>query len=399
VDNQGRTAALYLASKGKYEALDYLVKKKNPDLNFVTCNNETAISLLFLKLYDFYKIKDFTITQSCFLEKYLHTLLFLIENKCDFNRPIDNEGNTPILFFLLNGDYCGAVLLLEKCKTMDLSIKNNQGISASGFLTLFNYPEKNLKNLFLKYKTFDFDFMDDHHYDLIMYNLLKRTLTEDEFKTVFNKRKENHLFLNHKNENAIIMATKLGHLTSFETLCENFNVNHQDHLGNTALTYAIKLKDIKAINMLRKHKADPHIKNYQGKSPFDLANEAEPKNKLVLKILDKPMTTRYLENELERSRKFLLVFDKPKSKDEKLDDYVKNYQIKKYKEEYEKDMTMATISDKTSYHRISSDTLKHLAKVYIHFYDTEAPSVAEFERYKYNTDEFWDRRKLIGVYL
>lgn len=58
---------------------------------------------------------------------YSQSLIALNELGCDFNAPIDEEGNTPLMFFLKMGDNCSVYYILKNVENLDLSKKNKYG--------------------------------------------------------------------------------------------------------------------------------------------------------------------------------------------------------------------------------------------------------------------------------
>eukprot|EP00833_Pecoramyces_ruminatium_P012327 jgi/Orpsp1_1/1186359/evm.model.d7180000049970.1 len=142
----------------------------------------------------------------------------------------------------------------------------------------------------------------------------------------------NHV--NNNGENALIIAAKLGHISYIKNQNFNkFNINQQDHLGNTALYYTIKINDYYAVNILSYYHADPNIKNHQNVSAFDLTVESN--NEEIIKILKKPVPPREMEARLKNKDKKFLFIKKKKTTDEKVEDYIQNYQIKNYKNDYQ----------------------------------------------------------------
>lgn len=122
----------------------------------------------------------------------------LIEYGCDFNVPIDKDGNTPIMYFIMVGDYFATTLLLEKYQNLDLSIKNKHGFSASYLLFNIDASEKDLKNNLIFHKTFDYDFTDNNNNNFIMYFLVRNKLNDDFNKILKRKRIKNQV--NNKKE-------------------------------------------------------------------------------------------------------------------------------------------------------------------------------------------------------
>jgi len=375
VNSRGKTAAMYLVENGRAEELKALCEL-HPNLNYKNKNNESALTILIDQFKDIYANDRFI----C-MEDYVCTMIILMLNDCDFNAPIDKEGNTPIMFFIMVGDYFASTLLLEKCKNLDLSIKNEHGISASYLLFWTDADEKTFRQKLFFHETFDNDYVDNDNNNLIMHFLARGQLNEEYTIALQKRRVKNHV--NNKKENEIIIATKLGLLTD-ERLFDGNDVNQQDFSGNTALHYAIKLKDKYVINMLAYHKADPNIKNEQGLSAFDMANEMEDSS--IIEILKNPMKPVDMAKELKKEDK--KKNSKEEKLDKKLDNYVKQYQINNYKPEYE-----YLIKNKVrSYSRtnISKFALKTLCEIYLCLYKTEAPNVLVSARTEYEIQKTAD---------
>jgi len=332
VDNEDRNAAMYLVEQGRFEELQ-LLAEKNSDLNYKNRNGETLPSILVNKFKEFYYQNKSLGTLKC----YVNTLTVLVCNGCNFNVEIDKEGNTPLMFFMAIGDLFSATYILEKCSSIDLSLKNNNNINAS-YLSLFVDPmEKGFQNFILRHPNFDYGFVDvnNHNCNLLMYFLYRGNRTAasvalDRVNT-YSQREKLLCHTNDQKETPLILAAKFGLV--FRDLIHRSNINCQDHLGNTALFYAIKIRDVRTVNMLVYHGADPKIQNHQGVSAFDAAVELG--NKKILEKIKSPVTPEAYEEEVAKSKKGgFLFFDKKKTKDEKLDDYIQQYQINQYKENY-----------------------------------------------------------------
>ncbi|OUM61122.1 hypothetical protein PIROE2DRAFT_62711 [Piromyces sp. E2] len=144
---------------------------------------------------------------------------------------------------------------------------------------------------------------------------------------------------NKKNENVIIVSTKLGHHNVLNKVLEKIPgesekekyINTLDHHGNTALHYAILLKDKYVINLLMKNKADPTLKNLHGLTAIDLAKQCDDSE--ISEIIAKPRSTIEMETQMVTQKLKSAV--KGKSTDEKVDDYIKNYRITAYQQEYD----------------------------------------------------------------
>ncbi|ORX77394.1 ankyrin, partial [Anaeromyces robustus] len=313
---------MYLIENGRHEELDKLLGKiSNYDMSVKF--NQVYVTILINQFKDIY------INSKCkLIENYIKTMRVLNKYEYNFNVPIDEEGNTPFMFFMMIGDLCSCCFLLERFKRLDLSIKNKKGLSVS-YLSLFidSYENVFLKSL-TEHPTFDYDYIDNNNNSLLMHYVVRNQYSDAEKAAIKSKRTLDHI--NNKNENILIIATKLGRLKEY-FITPN-NINHQDNLGNTPLAYALKLRDATFINLLMHNHADPYIMNYQGTSSIDLANEINESR--ILDILNKPLPPKEMEKKLQEDRKGFLFFDKKKSKEEKTDDYLKNYQINNYKEEY-----------------------------------------------------------------
>jgi len=333
---EDRNAVMYLVENGKYNIINFLsyILKKNRielDVNYRNKNNETLVSILISQFRKWYYSENIRKEGNKILV-YAYILMYLIDSGCDFNAPIDEEGNTPIMFFMMVGDYCSAYYILQNYEKIDLSIKNNKGISAT--LLSLSIKESNnfLKQTFLKHKAFDIYSQDEHRNNPLMYYLINRNsfLFSVACNEINSSNKEKvYSQINDKNENIIIIATKLGLFKYlFDIVFSNNNIDHQDNLGNTALYYAIKIKDKYAINSLIYRHANLNIKNNQGKSAFDLSKEINDDS--IIEILNNPISPEDFEKNEKKKSKKILFFKKKENSDEKLEKYIQNYQIGNY---------------------------------------------------------------------
>jgi len=148
VNNEGKTAAMYLVENNRYFQLKEFISKTNYDVNFKTKQGETLVSAYLKKYYKDYSQNEgnfFTEGNYLAFKNRASTFVELIKLGCDFNVTIDEEDNTPIIFFLLIQDYVSANYLLSKFSPVDLSHKNKKGINAS-LLTMY-LNEGNFENL------------------------------------------------------------------------------------------------------------------------------------------------------------------------------------------------------------------------------------------------------------
>ena len=139
-DIQEKTAAMYLAENGEYKGIRYL-GKRNCILDFINQYNESALSLLIQNLYT-KKNED-----NC--DKYYRTIVEFVELGCNFNIPVDDEGNTAIMVFIIVKDYTSLQYVLKYANNIDLSIQNYNGEDAQYLLRKQQYNhERNLVNEF-----------------------------------------------------------------------------------------------------------------------------------------------------------------------------------------------------------------------------------------------------------
>jgi len=335
-DKEGRTAPMYLIDHGHFKSLEAILRKKTFNINYYNKNNnESFVSLLIKKYQDMFVGKKFyEICNSKDINKivYYAIVFFLTYSykNCDFNAAIDEVGNTPLMFFMMIKDCATISYILSDYENIDLSVKNKYGISASLLSALVDKEETFLINAILEHKTFDPQCTDNFNNNLLIYSVLCDNPYM--FSKMVNEKSINHL--NNNKENAVIIASKLGFLEEISSYyIRDVNINQQDSLGNTAIYYAIKIKDKYAINLLAYNKADVHIKNNDGVSAFDLAQQLDEENdkKDILKILKKPVPPHEMKKKLSKGSK---SFFKKKDSDEKLNDYIKNYQINNYQEKY-----------------------------------------------------------------
>jgi len=137
VDHDGKTAAMYLAMKGKYSTVDIVggtaaiyenikgrrslfqtLQSLNCNFNYVNDRGESVLSLLLKQMY----IPKF-IREEMF-DKYISTLVSLLFTNCDFNMPVDEDGNTASMVFLLVNDMDTYNFVLKYRDDIDLTKKN-----------------------------------------------------------------------------------------------------------------------------------------------------------------------------------------------------------------------------------------------------------------------------------
>jgi len=247
----------------------------------------------------------------------------------DINIPIDDDNNTPIMFFLMTKDIVAINFILSYCDNVDLRIKNKNGINAS-ILALNIKNEIIIMQHLIKHKTFDTQFIDQYNNNILTYSILFDNPYA--YTAIVNEHPKTLEHVNNKKENSIIIATKLGFLEKIKGYTiRNANFNQQDELGNTALFYAVNMRSIYDINLLAYYHANLNIKNNQGLTPMDQAVQIGEEK--LIKYMEKPKPVHEMKEDLEKSKG---LFKSKNSSFDKTDDYIKNYQINNFKENYKK---------------------------------------------------------------
>lgn len=130
--------------------------------------------------------------------------------------------------------------------------------------------------------------------------------------------------------------------------------------------------------MLVYNKADPSIKNYQGVSALDLANEMN--EDYIFEILKNPLNPKKMTFKLKKEGVISLIFDIGKSKDEKLNNYIKGYQINNYKQEY--NYLLKEIEYNYTPIKYNNNNISNFVDAYIDLYKTDSPNPIKIERSK-----------------
>jgi len=124
-DEEDRTPAMYLAEKARNTELRSL-EMRQCNYDYVNNKKESVLSLVINKMY--------SPKEKCPLEQYseyLRIIISLVHFNCNFNVPVDEDGNTAIMVFMLIPDYYTLQYVLKKFDDIDFSIKNKYGESAS----------------------------------------------------------------------------------------------------------------------------------------------------------------------------------------------------------------------------------------------------------------------------
>ncbi|ORX82168.1 ankyrin [Anaeromyces robustus] len=312
IDNNGKTAAMYLAINGYYS--DEVIQghlalyktlsnkeystfqkllKAGCNFNYINEKGESTLSLLLKYMYKSTNPKIF--------DSYIRTLISLIFTDCDFNIPIDEDKNTALMVFLLANDmesfnfvlkhYSDYENLMNR-KVLDLNKKNKNGESVTSLF--MKSKNNNFSCDIIDYPTFNIDYTDiNNRNNILMFSAVSKPTL---IPKILNKKSEFIYEVNNKGENALILACKANNYESVLALLNNdypSPIDCQDVLGNTALHYAIKCKNPIIIQELIKKGANDQLKNIEGQSPYDLAIELGDKN--ILEALKGALTSETLQ--------------------------------------------------------------------------------------------------------
>jgi len=293
-NNDERTAAMYLIEDGRYQELKLLI---NEGVNFYYENgkNESAISILFKKYYEIYIKLNTSIDE---ILPYINIIKILIDSGISFNTSIDKEGNTPLMLFIMVEDWSSLTYLITNGINLDFSVENKNGESASSLLLKHKptkesyYSRINVHYLIysiISHSTFNTNVRDNAGNNIIMNYIISNCMKNQvNMMDIFTSHTGLLSAVNENQENALIIATKLGRREILKKIIsvEGKDINHQDSLGNTALHYAVMLNDYYIANYLARHQADINIKNKDGKSPINMVKEID--DSTMMKLLLKP---------------------------------------------------------------------------------------------------------------
>eukprot|EP00833_Pecoramyces_ruminatium_P018369 jgi/Orpsp1_1/1192401/evm.model.d7180000092928.1 len=300
-DDTGKTALMYLAESGKSNEIRSLYYRfKTIFVNYKNKLQQSALSLVINNMYVPVETGSETETEreeegtseeekmknknknknNPFFSSYLNTIKVLLEINYNFNIPIDEEGNTAIMIFIMVNDFNTLKYVLKNNSHIDLTQENNYGENAISLC--FKCKNSNYLYILLKsYPSFSYDYRDRNNgNNLVMLASMNSTIVSSTLEEVISKSGEDALnAINTKKENALILATKLRCKKNVSVLLKKKDIMlyQQDELGNTALHYAIDLQDEYLIKLLLAHHADIHLKNDQGKSPLDYVDECVDK--------------------------------------------------------------------------------------------------------------------------
>jgi len=283
-DNEGRTAGMYLAMKAYYTTAIFNgpfslhsmtltseystfvnLREAGQNINYVNEQGESILSMLLSHMYESTDPKKF--------DSYIRTMISLIFNGCNFNTPIDKDQNTALMIFLLANDYESFNYICKQCNHMDMTQQNKNGESITS-LYMKNKNNKFSRYLINKSSSFDIDYTDPiNRNNILMFSVITKPYLITE---ILNKKPDLLHEINHKGENALIIACKANNYESVVTLLNypiHVNINSQDKIGNTALHYAIECRNPLVVQKLIEKGANMQLKNFNNQSSYDLAIE------------------------------------------------------------------------------------------------------------------------------
>jgi len=281
--NIQQTRALYKTIRGRYSFFDTL-KAAGCNFNYINNNGESVLSLL---LKFMYKPEN---SNKKKLTKYIHLLISLLITDCDFNIPIDEDGNTAVMVFLLVNDLETLDIVMKFRKDLDFSKKNKYGENATSIF--MKNKSNHLYPKILEHPTFDLDYIDPlYRNTLLMISAIDQPYN---IPRVLTRNPKLLNMVNSKGESALIIACKAQNNDSvLSLLMPSIDINLQDHLGNTALYYAVLSQNPIAVYHLIQNGADRHIKNGEGQSASDIALKIG--NSTILEVLNNNITLAELE--------------------------------------------------------------------------------------------------------
>jgi len=304
-DNEGRTAGMYLAMKAYYtyaifnghfslhsttltnEYSTFVnLREAGLKINYVNVKGESILSMLLSHMYESNDPNKF--------DSYIRTLISLIFNGCNFNTPIDKDQNTALMVFLLVNDYESFNYICKQCNHMNMTQQNKNGESITS-LYMKNRNNKFSRDLINKSPTFDIDYTDPTNgNNILMFSVITKPYLITE---ILDKKPDLLHEINHKGENALIIACKANNYESVMNLLKypiHINTNIQDKIGNTALHYAIECRNPLMVQKLIETGVDIQLKNFNNQSPYDLAIELG--DKTILEALKSNLTSEIIQS-------------------------------------------------------------------------------------------------------
>jgi len=361
-NNEEKTAAMYLMENGRHSELRFLI---NDTLNFHYMNEkkQSAMTILFKKIYKYYKELDMES-----VIPYIKIIKVLADKNVNLDISIDEEGNTPMMFFSMIEDWNTLSYIIYNSKNFNLSLKNKKGESVGSILmkqkpTMASYySSMNIKNLIrciFSHPSFDPACCDNAGNNVLMDYIINSPIDID-YRGTLKSHKEFLTHVNQHEENLLIVAVKFGRhdLIRYIINAEGCNINHQDSLGNTALHYAVMLNDYFIVNCLAYYHADINIKNKEGKSPINLVNESG--DTTMKKFILKPCNSHDFQNIKDRSQSKSIFSFGEKHKFRELNENLRN----KYQEFHREEIRYSKEELKYQPNRTPKHDTEYYSKVF-----------------------------------
>jgi len=141
----GKTAAMYLVENARFNEIKTFVKKNNIDPNYRNKFGDSLVSVFIKKYYQHY-IGDIGETEFTsnynyvIIKNYALTLKSLIDLKCDFNVPVDDDGNTIIKVLYMMEDNITSKYLIDHAN-INLPLKSENNLSNNKYPINKNYAQ------------------------------------------------------------------------------------------------------------------------------------------------------------------------------------------------------------------------------------------------------------------
>lgn len=345
VNNEGKNLAMTLVEKSRSKLLSKILDENEDLINYRNKLGETLVSTYIKNYYQ--KVISNETPSRVYIGDCAKTFRVLVSKRCNFNISIDEYGNTPAHFFMYIEDYHSLLYLIYHIRGIDISIRNNDGMNVS-FLSFFvNTPlvydytfvekealedtyvsiqYKNIIEALFNHDSFDYSYLDIYNNNMLIHNIVRNT---EPFRFEKITKKSNNLdHCNDKGENAFIIAVKLGNKIDVLTTIlkqSNIDINHFDQSGNTALHYAVKMKDKNNISFLLNNNANPQIKMNDGMTAIDLAKSIDDPD--IIDLLENPQKEKGILEKIKDNVKYVDGF----TKEDKL---INERYLKLHKNEY-----------------------------------------------------------------
>jgi len=275
-DNNGKTAAMYLTEKGLCTELLEL-HRKSCNYEYTDMEGNSAMTILLDKLYSENDPIQFY--------NYVRIMSVFVNYQLDFNYGLDLDENTAFMIILVVNDKTTAKFCARYLKKLDLSVRNKYGEDATSLCFKLNHYE--LMPYLKNNPTFNYHYRDPLNQNTLL--MISAINNPEEMKELLENDPSIINEVNLNQENSLIIASKINQEAAVDILLkQGINIHQQDHLGNTALHYAVEIGSASLVYKLMKKGADPHLKNLEGISALDIAQARSEERKDILELLTQP---------------------------------------------------------------------------------------------------------------